>query len=974
LVFLVVLSIGIASTPSRTQERDETDALNKRVVELKRAGKYAEAVPLAERFVEAVKSRDGIDTPPYATALNNLASLYMDLGRHADAESLFKRSLAIDEKVRGVDDPKVGSRLNNLAVLYLAQGRTAEAEQLMKRALDLAEGKLIPDNKTLSTRLANLAGLYRNQGRYAEAEALYKRALKIDETAYDPEYPILGDLKILAQLFLAVGKSVIGRYADIDPLPTNEGALGPNHPAIGLHLNGLGLLYQDQGRYAEAEAQMKRALDIVEKALGPDHPDVATAVGNLAGLYFLQGRFAKAEPMMKRGLGIAEKAFGPDHPIVGNHLSHLAELYFAQSDWTRVASFWRRSTEITVRRAERDTGVAGEALTSKRKSEAELANWQFSGLVKAVHRLASQQRNSPGLQLEAFRAAQWAQSSEAAVSLAQMGVRGVKDDTKLAAIVRERQDLVLQWQGRDRLRIAAIAQAPYQRNEKAEAENVAELAAIDTRIAGIDKQLTANFPDYAALASPAPLSAEEVQARLGRDEALVLFLDTPASKPTPEETFIWVVTKTDMRWVRSDLGTPALIREVSALRCGLDYDMGSFLKGKRCAKALKAGYTVMDRARGKPLPFDLARSHALYKGLFGQIEDLISGKTLLIVPSGPLAQLPFHVLVTRPPKAALPSANTAYRDVAWLARSHAIMVMPAVSSLNALRGLAKETRASERYVGFGNPLLDGEPDKALDEKVRAERLANAQRARDRRCEAAEPPQTATLMDPQEGGARVTRGPEGLVDVASLRRWSPLPETADELCNVANILGVDPGAQAYIGARAQEKEIKRLSGDGQLAKYKIVHFATHGTLAGQLSPQAEPGLILTPPDKASDIDDGFLSASEIVALKLDADWVILSACNTAAGDATSAEALSGLARAFIYAGSRSLLASHWYVSSESAVPLITTAIAVLAVDPKLGRAEALRRSMLSMITDGKGYEAHPAFWAPFVLVGEGGAER
>ena len=79
-----------------------------------------------------------------------------------------------------------------------------------------------------------------------------------------------------------------------------------------------------------------------------------------------------------------------------------------------------------------------------------------------------------------------------------------------------------------------------------------------------------DFPDYAALSRPEPLSVEEVQSQLRPDEALVLFLDTPEWKPTPEETFIWVVTKTDMRWVRSDLGTPALTREVAALRCGLD--------------------------------------------------------------------------------------------------------------------------------------------------------------------------------------------------------------------------------------------------------------------------------------------------------------------------------------------------------------------------------------------------------------------
>jgi CHAT domain-containing protein len=166
----------------------------------------------------------------------------------------------------------------------------------------------------------------------------------------------------------------------------------------------------------------------------------------------------------------------------------------------------------------------------------------------------------------------------------------------------------------------------------------------------------------------------------------------------------------------------------------------------------------------------------------------------------------------------------------------------------------------------------------------------------------------------------------------------------------------------------------MSDSGQLAQYRIVHLATHGVLAGELNGSDEPGLILTPPTTASQQDDGYLSASEIAGLRLDADWVILSACNTAAGGFKGAEAFSGLARAFFYAKARSLLVSHWAVASQSTVKLITEAIAELEADPKIGRAEALRRSMLSLIKDGKDYEAHPAFWAPFVLVGEGGAAR
>ena len=130
--------------------------------------------------------------------------------------------------------------------------------------------------------------------------------------------------------------------------------------------------------------------------------------------------------------------------------------------------------------------------------------------------------------------------------------------------------------------------------------------------------------------------------------------------------------------------------------------------------------------------------------------------------------------------------------------------------------------------------------------------------------------------------------------------------------------------------------------------------------------------MTPPGHATETDDGYLSASEIAGLKLDADWVILSACNTAAGGAEGAEALSGLARAFFYAGDRALLVSHWSVYSDATVKLITGAMGRIAADDRLGRAEALRQSMLALIDNGAPEEAHPAFWAPFIVVGEGAA--
>jgi CHAT domain-containing protein len=565
---------------------------------------------------------------------------------------------------------------------------------------------------------------------------------------------------------------------------------------------------------------------------------------------------------------------------------------------------------------------------------------------------------------EMFQTAQWALSSDAAGSLAQMAARGAKGDPKLASLVRERQDLVEEWQKRDAVRTAAVSQPPDKRDSAAEAANTARLAAIDTRIIAIDKRLIVEFPDYAELARPLPLTVQEVQAQLGSDEALVLFLGTPDWTPTPEETFIWVVTKTDMRWVRSDLGTPALQREVAALRCGLDAGLwDDDASSARCRDLLKAGpeRDVHDNVRTETLPFARSRAHDLYKALFGQIEDLIRDKHLLIVPSGPLTQLPFQVLVTAP------HSDGDYRATKWLARQNAITVLPAVSSLKALRRVAKPSAATKPMLGVGNPLLDGNP------AERPWEAKWAQLARDKQaCPQTVWQRVAGLVEKRRSVQKVpTRG--GRADVDHLRSQPPLHDTADELCAVARDLRLSPD-DILLGAKATETTIKGLSDTGKLASYRVVHFATHGTVAGEIDGTSEPGLILTPPKDQTDFDDGYLSASEVAALKLDADWVILSACNTAAGGAQGAEALSGLARAFIYAGARALLVSHWSVSSEATVSLVTQAVGAISRNKKLGRAEALRRAMMAMIDSGKPHEAHPAYWAPFVVVGEGAAAR
>ena len=128
--------------------------------------------------------------------------------------------------------------------------------------------------------------------------------------------------------------------------------------------------------------------------------------------------------------------------------------------------------------------------------------------------------------------------------------------------------------------------------------------------------------------------------------------------------------------------------------------------------------------------------------------------------------------------------------------------------------------------------------------------------------------------------------------------------------------------------------------------------------------------MTIPDVPSDVDDGLLQASEVAQLKLNADWAVLSACNTASGDGVGAEALSGLARAFLYAGARSLLVSHWDVNDDTTAKLMANLFDISGKNPRLSHGEALREAMLKLMNEAKSdEEAHPRFWAPFVVVGE-----
>jgi hypothetical protein len=219
------------------------------------------------------------------------------------------------------------------------------------------------------------------------------------------------------------------------------------------------------------------------------------ALNEQVGQLYQAGKYAEATGIAKRLLSLAERKFGPDHPDLATDLNNLATLAVVQRDWVRAAGYWQRATQVIERRAER--GLAGSEGGSV-KGESVRLTWFFSGLIKMTDRLAPQGHADRARQgRETFEKAQWAQASEAASSLSQMAARSAKGDTALASLVRERQDLVAEWQVKDKQLIAARSQLPTKRTPNAEKSLSDRLASIDARLSAIDAGFAKDFPDYA---------------------------------------------------------------------------------------------------------------------------------------------------------------------------------------------------------------------------------------------------------------------------------------------------------------------------------------------------------------------------------------------------------------------------------------------------------------------------------------------
>jgi len=839
-------------------------------------GKWDDAERHATTSLALAQQHFGDDSAEAGFAYFAAGSLANARGRLVEAEQAYGRATDRMVKCLTQADSLVVDVMSSHAATLDAVGRAEEALSANERAADWALINL-PDNSTATTlALGNLAVSLRNAGRRSEADAILRRVLD-RQARYEPTNWFSRATQLSNYATTIYGE---GRIADAEALWLQARAWhlkahdmsDPATPAFPLRFAADAA--EARGDLKLALARRREAIAALEPVVPADHPALALARIEQAGTLSRMGLARDALSQAIAPIAIVRAKLVPD-------------------------SIRRIGAEITFARitARADSAAAGYALVEPLAQQLELKLLDTStargDLVRYGPVLSAAFATIADLAFAAqhddaaFRAVQLANLSDIVLVSTDLAARAASGQPAAAELTRALQDHIRDRQTLDKQRSFATSET--QSVEAARLQMA--IAANDTAIAGLSRDLDRIFPEYRALGRPTPLPLADVQATLAAGQILL------APLPVDDGTLAIVVTRDGLVWQKTPLGRPA----INAL-----------------AARVRAAVAAVPSATGGVAPFDAAAAAALYRAMVpaAAAASFKHHSSLLYYASGPLAAIPPALLIETAPRGA------ARQPTAWLVRTHNITVVPTLA-LAAARAIEIAAASNTHFLGIGAPALG----------------------------------TA-----QQASARGLPFRSGEVDVAALRDLPALPGAAAELRDMRAVLG-DRDSVVLTGADASETRIKAMPLQG----FGIIAIATHGLVGGDFPGLTEPALVLMPPRASTPNDDGMLTATEISSLHLDADWVILSACNSAGGLGAGSPTYGGLAAAFIRAGARSLLVSHWPVRDDAAERL--TVATVRNASGGAPRAVALQQAMLTLMADRRvPNAAHPAIWAPFVLIG------
>lgn len=949
-------------------------------------GRYADAEARFRDALTIYEGAAGAGSAFTASALNNLALVLERTGDYRGAELLLQRSLTIVRKLRGEFHPDTAIAMSNLGRVLDAQGRfgasaailseveagqagagganaaqARETELLQQRVVDIHMKTLGPEHPITAMSISNLGNVHYLQGRIGEAEEAHRRALAIRLKVLGPGHPDTSlSLNALANVLLEQGKEqqlspseqrsrareqvrVFGEIEDLyrRALTAQESALGEDHPEIAKTLNNLGAFLDQQGRSVEAEALQRRALAVNEKALGALHPDTAASLTTLAVSLDRQGKLVDAEAIYKRAVEVSRNGGNPRMLLL--NASRLGYFLAKRGRNREALPYYLQSIETLDFLYVRTRGLSEETRAA--------FLGQFGNIyLETIKLLLQLHRNNPngGFDRQVLEIASRNQSRIFTEMMRQADVERFSGEPAFVALRNQRNALQERIDG---LRQAIVTVPTGQATTEARRKDLdGQLKQAVVELEAVEDDLLKRYPRFMELTNPRPVTIADLQKNLLKEgEMLLTYVLLPL------EAVIFGVTKDSLQLISVPLKREDIAAQIYSVR--------------RAIEKVATGESVLFLREVNPSVLN-----RLYRELVAPVAEMMEGKSkVIVVADGPLQTIPFEFLVRKfgpEEDAAFRATRSAadgselkpflaeYAPLDYLGKSFQFAYLPSLATLTSQRLYPKGSSTHKReLIAFADPIFNPVPGKPIS------------------------PATMATLDAL--GGSVPRNREGQPAIP------PLKETADEAREIAAILGGEH--ELYIGDQAQESMAKL----GDLRAARFVLFATHGFLGGEFLPpqvtpasaeggdavrapsrgKAQPALALT---LVGDLkgEDGMLTMKEVIEdVELNADLVALSACNTAGetAQANSGEGFAGLTRAFMYAGAKALLVSHWSVDSLSTQALMTKTFRNVkgGMTPLESISDSRRLLLTGKYASGQYHfsRGHPFFWAPFVYVGD-----
>lgn len=887
---------------------------------LQSAGKYKEAIALAERALQIIEKVYGAENERTAVTLNRLGILSTYMGDSAKAEIYLQRALAI-YKLKGANDLNAADTMSNLSPIYRNKGDFAEAEKLLLQSLEIRQRELGQYHNLIGANYNNLGILYRRRGDNAKAQEMYQRSVEIREKLFGADsLEIAPTLANFASFYYFKGDYSTAIKIDERVLAIREKNLPPDHPSIGDSLNNMGIITADSGDPVKAEPLYLRALAIQEKKFGHENIIIAPTLNNLAKLYSERGEYDKAEVLLLRILCIAEAKLGNEHIDIPNYLKAAGDFYTLKGDYEKAENYLKRAFEMLEKFYGKDHFEVGRGCSSMarlylfKNDPARAARFQ-----ECANRISEKYiQLNLAIGTEHEKLSYMKLLAEDLNQTINLQINSPKDKSAAEQAVTT----ILRRKGRV---LDAMSESYTELRRRFDAQDRILLEKLNDTLAAL-AELTLNKPPNASLAeyekrvstlseqkdkleseisrksagfyeSPVSIKLDAITALLPADSALLEFAVYKPILPTnggnksnygEPRYVVYVVRQTDEVQAK-DLGETKTIDAV----------IGEFRKAVRDPKRkdVKRFARDLDEKLMRPV-----------RSLLGNAAQL------LISPEGALNLIPFEALVNEKERYLIENYSIAY-----------------LTSGRELLRLKTARPSKNKSLIVANPLFGTTNEEAV----------------------------ATTKNGSKKSVTVTRN-------LSDTYFAPLGGTLEEARSIQNLF---PDWTFLSGKEATVTNLK------QTVAPQILHLATHGFFLEKEketkkveNPLLRSGLVLAGANRRvpQNGDDGILTAFEASSLNL---WgtklVVLSACDTGLGEIETGEGVYGLRRAFTLAGTETLIMSLWSVSDYATRELMTDYYKNLKDGN--GRGASLRKVQLEMLK--KKERAHPFFWAGFIQSGE-----